>query len=86
MDELIRRWIRKYQAELSSVESHGVILDVVTNKSSDARSDRLYVVGTFDTMTSTSQMQFCSVGSWNGIAFEKVCTLRYPPPVILSLC
>eukprot|EP01035_Chromulina_nebulosa_P017610 gene17610-23184_t len=63
-------WSNKFQAELSAVESNGVILDVVLNRSSNF--DKMYVVGTFDTMTSTSQVQFCSVGAWNGQVFEKL--------------
>lgn len=71
------RWIKKYQAELYTVESSGIIFDVVSNRTSNDVVDKLYVVGTFDTMTSTSQMQFCSVGAWNGNAFEKVIKSEY---------
>ena len=65
-------WNKKYRAEISSMESTGVILDVVLNTSSNAAINQLVVVGTFDTITRTSQVEFCSVGIWNGFSFEKV--------------
>jgi hypothetical protein len=33
---------------------------------------KVYVVGEFDTVSETSQIQFCSVGEWDGIDFYKV--------------
>jgi hypothetical protein len=32
----------------------------------------MYVVGAFDTVSETSQIQYCSVGGWNGDQFDKV--------------
>lgn len=37
--------------------------------------NKLFVVGAFDTVSETSQIQFCSVGEWDGLSFDKVCTM-----------
>jgi len=47
------------------------VLNVVVN-SSQSGADQLFAVGSFDTMTKTSQMQFCSVSTWDGMTFAKV--------------
>ena len=52
-------------------ESNGVILDMAVNKSSKSYNV-VSVVGAFDTVTKASQIQYCSVGMWDGISFDKV--------------
>ena len=32
----------------------------------------MYIVGAFDTVTKKSQVQFCSIGKFDGMSFEKV--------------
>ena len=67
----IRRWSNSYEAELYVYgESYGVIWDTSVNYSTP--SDQLIVVGAFDTVSKTSQVQYCSVGVWTGISFNKV--------------
>ena len=39
--------------------------------------NKLIVVGAFDTVSETSQIQFCSVGEWDGLSFDKVSFLYY---------
>ena len=39
--------------------------------------NKLFVVGAFDTVSETSQIQFCSVGEWDGLSFDKVSDLCY---------
>ena len=51
-------------------ESYGVIWDVAVNRSE--LYDQLIVVGAFDTVSKTSQVQYCSVGVWTGLGFNKV--------------
>ena len=46
--------------------------DVATNQTSNRNFNSLYVVGVFDTVSETSQTQYCSVGQWNGQNFDKV--------------
>ena len=53
-------------------ESNGIIWDIVVNKTSQP-FNKLFVVGAFDTVSETSQIQFCSVGEWDGLSFDKVC-------------
>ena len=55
-------------------ESNGIIWDIVVNKTSQP-FNKLFVVGAFDTVSETSQIQFCSVGEWDGLSFDKVRTL-----------
>lgn len=51
-------------------ESSGVIWDVVVNRTTP--SNELIVVGAFDTVSKMSQVQYCGVGVWTGISFNKV--------------
>jgi hypothetical protein len=51
-------------------ESYGVIWDIAVNRSHPA--DELIVVGAFDTVSKLSQVQYCGVGIWTGVAFNKV--------------
>ena len=67
------RWSPKYVSELYLYgESNGIIWDIVVNKTSQP-FNKLFVVGAFDTVSETSQIQFCSVGEWDGLSFDKVC-------------
>lgn len=69
-----RRWSPKYVSELYLYgESNGIIWDIVVNKTSQP-FNKLFVVGAFDTVSETSQIQFCSVGEWDGLSFDKVRT------------
>jgi hypothetical protein len=43
----------------------------------------MFVVGAFDTVSETSQIQYCSVGQWDGVYFEKVLHLNYLDIVIV---
>eukprot|EP01038_Epipyxis_sp_PR26KG_P005697 gene5697-7863_t len=71
-DILTGIWSNKYQAELYLYgESNGVIWDIAVNRTSQP-INKMYVAGLFDTVSKTSQVQFCSVGAWDGIYFEKV--------------
>ena len=66
------RWSDTSQADLFLYgQSNGVIWDVVANETTSGY-DRLYVVGAFDTSSETSQIQYCSVGAFDGTEFEKV--------------
>jgi hypothetical protein len=68
----VRRWSPKYVSELYLYgESNGIIWDIVVNKTSQP-FNKLFVVGAFDTVSETSQIQFCSVGEWDGLSFDKV--------------
>lgn len=68
----LRRWSPKYVSELYLYgESNGIIWDIVVNKTSQP-INKLFVVGAFDTVSETSQIQFCSVGEWDGLSFDKV--------------
>ncbi len=53
-------------------EYNGVIWDVAINQTSDL-NDEIFLAGTFDTVTKTSQVQLCSVGIFDGLTVEKVC-------------
>ena len=67
-----KEWSTKYEAELFLYgESNGIIWDLAVNKSSQPYT-KLFVVGAFDTVSETSQIQFCSVGAWDGLTFDKV--------------
>jgi hypothetical protein len=52
-------------------ESNGVIWDVAVNQTAYPFDD-VYVVGAFDTESKSSQLQFCSVGQFDGMSFAKV--------------
>ena len=68
----VLRWSPKYESELYLYgESNGIIWDVVVNRTSQPYN-KLFVVGAFDTVSETSQIQFCSVGEWDGLSFDKV--------------
>ena len=56
-------------------ESNGVIWDIAVNASYPY--NKLFVVGAFDTVTKTSQVEFCSVGEWDGVVFSKVNILNF---------
>jgi hypothetical protein len=68
-------WSAKHRSELFiyGAESNGVIWDIAINRTSNPY-DSLYVVGTFDTETRASQIQLCSVSSYDGASFSKVGT------------
>eukprot|EP01041_Mallomonas_annulata_P005687 gene5687-11474_t len=64
-------WSNKYEPVLYLYgESNGVIWDIAVNRS--LPYNRLFVVGAFDTVAKTSQVEFCSVGEWDGVVFSKV--------------
>ena len=66
------RWSPKYESELYLYgESNGIIGDIVVNRTAQP-FNKLFVVGAFDTVSETSQIQFCSVGEWDGLSFDKV--------------
>ena len=66
------RWSPKYESELYLYgESNGIIWDIVVNRTAQP-FNKLFVVGAFDTVSETSQIQFCSVGEWDGLSFDKV--------------
>lgn len=76
-------WSNAYRAELFwNDDSNGVIWDIVNNETSvsstsSARknakeSPSMVVVGAFDTIAKTSQLQFCSVSKFDGFSFDKV--------------
>jgi alpha-acetolactate decarboxylase len=70
-DFIDSRWSNNYEAELYVYgESYGVIWDIAVNRSNPA--DDLVVVGAFDTVSKLSQVQYCGVGVWTGLAFNKV--------------
>ena len=74
---LVWRWSTKYESELYLYgESNGIIWDIVVNRTSQP-FNKLIVVGAFDTVSETSQIQFCSVGEWDGLSFDKVSFLDY---------
>lgn len=52
-------------------ESNGVIWDIAVN-GTDSTGSKMFLVGAFDTITKTSQVQYCSVGAWDGFMFSKV--------------
>lgn len=67
-----KEWSTKYEAELFLYgESNGIIWDVAVNRTASPFT-KLFVVGAFDTVSETSQVQFCSVGAWDGSTFDKV--------------
>jgi hypothetical protein len=51
--------------------SNGVISDIAVNHS-DSQYNDVYAVGAFDSVSELSQLQFCSVGEWDGVIFDKV--------------
>lgn len=56
-------------------ESNGVIWDIAVmgpTREQTGQASKMYFVGAFDTITKTSQVQYCSVGSWDGFLFSKV--------------
>ena len=70
-NNFIRSWTNKYRAELFVYgEANGVIWDIAVNESYPF--NKLFVVGLFDSVTKLSQVQFCSVGEFDGMSFEKV--------------
>lgn len=68
------RWSENYLINLFLYgESNGVIWDMAVNRSlTNEFHDDVFVVGNFDTVSESSQIQYCSVGKWNGVKFEKV--------------
>ena len=65
------RWTHKYRAELFVYgEANGVIWDIAVNES--LPFNKLFLVGLFDSVTKLSQVQFCSVGEFDGEHFDKV--------------
>lgn len=65
-------WSTQFEPDLYLYgESNGVVWDIAVNTSS-VPYNKLIVVGAFDTVARTSQVQFCSVGSWDGFSFGKV--------------
>lgn len=74
------RWSTDYSKDLYLYgESNGVIWDVAVNRS-NAAFNTMYVVGAFDTVSEASQIQYCSVGQWDGpggVGFEKVKSITF---------
>lgn len=66
-------WSRAYTAGLFlNGDTNGVIWDIVKNHSYSTKSPAsMIVVGAFDTIAKTSQLQFCSVSKFDGFSFEK---------------
>jgi len=52
-------------------ESNGIVWDVAINRTTSP-VNTMFVVGAFDTVSETSQIQYCSVGQWDGLMFDKV--------------
>ena len=72
-DIINEEWSTKSQSELYLYgESNGVIWDMAVNRTSGDMLDTMFVVGAFDTVSESSQLQFCSVGNWDGLSFNKV--------------
>lgn len=68
----INSWSAKRQSELFLYgENNGVIWDIAVNRTSNPY-DTMYIVGTFDTDSKASQMQFCSISEFDGVEFNKV--------------
>lgn len=69
-------------------QSYGEIWDIAVNRTNSKLHnngfDRLYVVGSFDTESSASQIQFCSIGYWNGLNFNKIGEGLCPRGITLS--
>jgi hypothetical protein len=67
------RWSEKYDIELYLYDyySKGTVWDMAVN-ASKLPSNTLYAVGVFDSVSETSQVQYCSVGMWNGETLSKV--------------
>ena len=72
------RWSTDYLADLYLYgASNGIILDMAVNRSEDMSIlNNLYVVGDFDSVSELSQIQYCSVGEWDGLNFNKVGALN----------
>jgi hypothetical protein len=51
--------------------ANGIILDIAVNRTNELYND-IYAVGAFDSVSELSQIQFCSVGAWDGLEFTKV--------------
>ena len=73
-DPKLKLWIDQFEPDLYVYgATSGAVSDIATNRSADGSGfDELYVVGAFDTICSTCQAQFCSVGRWTGQHFRKV--------------
>jgi len=64
-------WSTKFGAQLFVYgENNGVIWDAAVNTSQQSLD--VYAVGFFDTVTQSSQVQLCSVASFDGISFDKI--------------
>ena len=50
----------------------GAIWDLSLNSTNDFPWDTIYSVGVFDSVSETSQVQYCSVGLWDGKHLDKV--------------
>ena len=55
----------------NSDNSNGVVWSLSVN-SSQTPCNTIYAVGVFDTVSETSQIQYCSSGMWDGEYFAKV--------------
>lgn len=65
------RWSKLHKADLYVYgRSNGVVWDISVNES--VVPNLMYMVGTFDTSSKTSQIQYCSVSEYDGQAFSKV--------------
>jgi hypothetical protein len=71
---ILNRWTNDYQYQLFQYgEENAVIWDMVVNRSNSySMYDKVYTVGLFDSISSTSQIQLCSVAEFDGLGFEKV--------------
>ena len=55
---------------LYGAEGLGTVYDMAVDTTHEY--NQLYVVGEFDTIYSTSQIAYCSIGNWDGSDFTKV--------------
>ena len=79
------RWSKNGSEELFlyGEQYNGVIWDVAVNHSRPF-NDQIFLAGTFDTVSKSSQVQLCSVASFDGLAVNKV-SLSLLQQISLSL-
>ena len=71
-DPIESTWSTEYMTDLYLYgEANGVVWDIAVNHT-DTPYNTMFVVGAFDTVSETSQIQYCSVGQWDGVLFDKV--------------
>ena len=82
-DPIESTWSTEYMTDLYLYgEANGVVWDIAVNHT-DAPYNTMFVVGAFDTVSETSQIQYCSVGQWDGVLFDKV--YIHPTPFHIEL-